>query len=179
MPLYRERDTKNFVVNILKTCDLDTSFVEKLDPPSPSKQSNYYRYAGGGGTSSGVKYTVDSNDGQFSEEFDLFQFKVRKAKEDETIEKFLKKNRDLAMIRTMALDAMREEVQKLKIDLEKKLHLKEIVYSCGWNIEHFQGCLRSLEKLYKLYPDDMGPFKDKTVSFSQFTGVSLDGEVVN
>lgn len=133
VPLHKERDTKNFVLNILKTCDLDTAFVEKLDPPSPSKQSGYYRQPG-----AGVKYTVEDNDGQYSEEFDLFQFKVRKAKEDETLEKFLKKNMDLAQIRTMALDAMREEVQKRKIELEKTLSLKEIVYSCGWNIEHFQ-----------------------------------------
>lgn len=170
--LHKQRDTKTFVMHILKTCDLDTTFVEKLaDPPSPSKQSSYRQPAG-------VKYTVDDNDGQFTEEFDLFQFKVRKAKEDETLDKFLKKNMDLAQIRKIGLDAMREEVQKLKIELEKKLELKEIVYACGWNIEHFQGCLRSLEKLNKLYPDDLKRIKDKTVIFSQFTGVSLEGEVV-
>lgn len=175
VPLHKERDTKTFVMQILKTCDLDTSYVEKLklpDLPSTLRNSSHFKNA------PGVKYTVDDNDGQFSEEFDLFQFKVRKAKEDETLEKFIKKNMDLAQIRAMALEAMREEVQKLKVDLEKKLHLKEIVYSCGWNIEHFQGCLRSLEKLYKLYPDDMGHIKSKTVIFSQFTGVSMEGEVV-
>lgn len=174
--LHKERDTKTFVMHILKSCGLDDAlgYVEKLaDPPSPSKQSSY-RQPG----AAGVKYTAEFNDGQFSEEFDLFQFKVRKAKEDETLAKFLKKNMDLAQIRKIGLDAMREEVQKLKIELAKKLELKEIVYACGWNIEHFQGCLRSLEKLNNLYPDDLKHIKDKTVIFSQFTGVSLEGEVV-
>jgi hypothetical protein len=171
--LHRERDTKNFILNILKTCDLDTTYVEKLDPPSPSKSSyDYYKSARGN-----IKYTVEDNDGQYSEEFDIFQFKVRKAKEDETLGKFLKKNMDLATIRTMALDQMREEVQKLKNELVKKLNLKDIIYSCGWNIEHFQGCLRSFEKLFKLYPDEMQHIKNKTIIFSQFTGVSMEGDV--
>lgn len=54
------------------------------------------------------------------------------------------------------------------------LHVVNIISS---HEHHFQGCLRSLEKLYKLYPDDMQQLKNKTVIFSQFTGVSLEGDV--
>lgn len=173
VPLRNERDTKSFVTKILKTCDLETSYVEKIasEPVSPKRSSNYQQ------TPSGVKYTVDDNEGQFTEEFDLFQFKVRKAKEDEKLEKFIRKNIDLAQIRTKALDDLREEVQKLKIKLENKLQLREIIYNCGWNIEHFRGCLKSLEKLFDLYGDDMGHLHDKKLIFSQFTGVSLDGDI--
>lgn len=125
VPLQKERDTKTFVMSILRKCDLDTSYVENIpDPPSPSKRATFYQQH----QQSSGKYKVNDDDSQFSEEFDLFQFKVRKAKEDETLEKFLKKNLDLATIRTMALDVLREEVQKLKVELEKKLGLKKIKY---------------------------------------------------
>ncbi|CRK86368.1 CLUMA_CG000214, isoform A [Clunio marinus] len=172
VPLTQQRDTKNFVVNVLKICGLETVSVEKIaaTPPSPKKSS-------GGFKSSGLKYTVDDNEGQFSEEFDLFQFKVRRAREDETLAKFIKKNIDLAQIRTKNLEELREEVQKLKIELETKLMLIEIKYNCGWNFEHFRGCLKSLEKLHDLYADDMYNLKKKTIIFSQFTGVSLDGDI--
>lgn len=124
VPLHKERNTKTFVMSILKICDLETSFIENI--PSPTKQSSTSSYQHK--SSSNVKYSVYDEEGRLSEDFDLFQFKVRKAKEDETLEKFLKKNFDLATIRTMALEVLREEVQKLKIELAKKLELKEIKY---------------------------------------------------
>ena len=174
LPLNNHRDTKNFVISILKICDLDVEKIEKLTstPSSPKKSSGeFYQRPGG------IKYTVDDNEGQFSEEFDLFQFKVRRAREDETLAKFINKNIDLAQIRTKSLDELKEEVEKLKTKLEAKLELTAIVYNCGWNFEHFRGCLKSLEKLYDLYKDDMGNLRNKTIIFSQFTGVSLDGDI--
>lgn len=175
VPLNNQRDTKNFVISILKICDLNVEKVEQLTstPPSPKKtSSDYYQRP------TGVKYTVDDNENPFAEEFDIFQFKVRRAREDETLEKFITKNIDLAQIRTKSLDDLREEVQKLKTELENKLNLVAIVYNCGWNFEHFRGCLKSLEKLHELYSEDLGKnLRNKTIIFSQFTGVSLDGDI--
>lgn len=173
VPLHKERNTKIFVMNILKICDLETSYIENV--PSPTKHqpaSSSFQQK-----SSNIKYSVYDEEGRFSEDFDLFQFKVRKAKEDETLKKFLKKNFDLATIRTMALDVLREEVQKLKIELEKKLELNEIIYNCGWNMEHFRGCLKTLEKMHQFHAEDMKHLKGKNLIFSQFTGVSVDGDV--
>lgn len=179
VPLNQQRDSKTFVVNILKICDLprdDVENVQTLKPRSPKKHANQssseFTYA-----ASGRKYNVDDKDDQFSEEFDLFQFKIRRAREDETLEKFVKKNIDLAEIRMKGLEDLKEEVNKLKVELEKKLDLVEICYKCGWNIEHFRGCLKSLEKLHELYTSDMGNLKNKKIIFSQFTGVSPDGEI--
>lgn len=167
VPLNQQRDTKNFVISILKICELDVEKVEKLSPPSPKRSLREF--------SQGPN--VNDDEGQFSEEFDLFQWKVRRAVEDETLEKFMRKNSDLAHIRTKSLDDLREEVQKLQTDLEMKLKLVKIVYNCGWNFEHFRGCLKSLEKLHDLYGDDMHNLRNKTITFSQFTGVSLDGDI--
>lgn len=174
VPLNNQRDTRNFVISILRICDLSVEKIEKLTstPASPRKSpSDYYQRP------SGVKYTVDDNEGQFAEEFDIFQFKVRRAREDETLVKFINKNIDLAQIRTKCLDDLKEEVEKLKSKLEAKLELVAIVYECGWNFEHFRGCLKSLEKLYDLYSEDMDNLRKKTIIFSQFTGVSLEGDI--
>lgn len=174
VPIQNQRYTKDFVINILKICDLEKEVekVEKIATSSPSSRlSSEYQQR------PGVKYTAENSEGTFSDEFDLFQFKVRRAREDETLEKFIRKNIDLAQIRTKSLDELKEEVEKLKVDLETKLKLVKIAYSCGWNFEHFRGCLKSLEKLYDLYSDDMHNLEHKTIIFSQFTGVSLDGDI--
>lgn len=169
----QQRDTKNFVISILKICNLDVENVEKLatSPSSPKRSLSDFNKA------PGVKYSVDDRDDQFSDEFDIFHFKMREARGDESLAKFIKRNIDLATIRTRSLDEMREEVQKLKVELQSKLMLVDIVYKCGWNFEHFRGCLKSLEKLHSLYGDDMGNLRNKTIIFSQFTGVSLDGDI--
>jgi hypothetical protein len=174
--LRKERDTKSFVTNILKRCDLDTSYVEKIsiEPTSP-KRSNAYN--NNNSQFYGTSGKVDEYESPFAEEFIIFQTKVRQAKEDERLENFIKKNIDLALIRTRNLDELRGEVDRLKTELENKLKLKKIAYNCGWNIEHFRGCLKSLEKLYDLYGDDMDHLHGKNLIFSQFTGVSLDGDI--
>ncbi|KAG5674569.1 hypothetical protein PVAND_004523 [Polypedilum vanderplanki] len=178
VPLHNE-PLNSFVTNILRTCDLETSYVEKISSqtqqqrPSTANFNNRYRYEPP--KSDNMRYKVDDKD--VYEEYDLFQFKVRKAREDETLSKFVKKNLDLAQIRTKALDELREEVEKLKIELESKLQLKEILYSCGFNYEHFRGYLKSLEKLHDLHADDMTHLCNKKVIFSNFSGVSLEGDV--
>lgn len=174
VPLGKQRDTKTFVISILKICELSVEKIEKLSstPTPPKRQLSDFHQAPGG-----IKYSVDDTEGQFSEEFDLFQFKVRQARQDETLEKFIRKNIDLAQIRTKSLDDLKEEVQKLKADLKTKLKLADITYNCGWNFEHFRGCLKSLEKLHDLYADEMHNLHSKRVTFSQFTGVSLDGDI--
>lgn len=176
VPLNHQVDTKGFVVNILKICEVEKENIEKVEKLS-SASSSPRRTLSEFYPSRSVKYTVDDNDGQYSEEFELFQFKVRRAREDESLEKFVRKNIDLATIRTKSLEELKEEIQKLKIELQNKLQLNEIVYNCGWNYEHFRGCLKSLEKLHDLYSDEMFNLRYKKIIFSQFTGVSLDGDI--
>lgn len=176
VPMHKQRDTKNFVIDILNICEVEKADIDKVENLKASPKKSYstnssYR------PPTGVKYTVNDDDGQFSEEFDLFQFKVRRAREDETLEKFIRKNIDLAQIRTKSLDELKEEVEKLKNGILSKLQLVDIFYNCGWNFEHFRGCLKSLDRLYDNYADDMVNLKGKRIIFSQFTGVSLDGDI--
>lgn len=92
--------------------------------------------------------------------------------------KWLRKHLVTAAVRTKAVQELREEVEKLKEDVTKQLQLREIIYDCGWNVEHFRGCLKSLEKLAELHPGAMDGLKDRTLVFAAFTGVSLEGHVM-
>lgn len=172
IPLGKQRDTKNFVILILKICELDVEKIEKLSSPPTSPKRSLSDFHQASSSSN-----ADDYENPFSEEFDLFQFKVRRAREDETLERFIRKNIDLAQIRTKSLDDIKDEVQKLKARVKAKFKLADIRYNCGWNFEHFRGCLKSLEKLYDLYSDEMDNLHNKRVIFSQFTGVSLDGDI--
>jgi hypothetical protein len=69
-------------------------------------------------------------------------------------------------------------VNKLKERVKTRLQLQEIKYECGWNVEHFSGCLKSLDKLADLHESDMCLLKKRILVFAPFTGISLDGHVM-
>ena len=81
VPLQTQRNTQNFVKDILKVCEIDTTYIEKLTPSTSSnfkvtsdrKHSNDY-------------YKTSNDQEPFPSDFDLFLFKVRRAREDETLE---------------------------------------------------------------------------------------------
>lgn len=60
----------------------------------------------------------------------------------------------------------------------KKWNVKEIRYDCGWNVEHYRGCLKSLDRLIDLNGGDFSSLKGRTLVFAAFTGVSLDGHIM-
>lgn len=37
----------------------------------------------------------------------------------------------------------------------EQLKLKDLQYDCGWNIEHYRGCLKSLERLANTHAEQM------------------------
>uniref|UniRef100_A0A182NF04 T-cell activation inhibitor, mitochondrial n=1 Tax=Anopheles dirus TaxID=7168 RepID=A0A182NF04_9DIPT len=193
VPLERTIDTRLVLKRILEACNLPTEYVDKM-PAAKNKpttrsssyeegfqqqqqhhQSFYYRkrseYNFG-------KDEDDQDDGPFEKEFDLFQFRMKKVRENETLRKWLRKQVVTATVRTKAVQELREEVEKLREDVKKQLGLREIIYDCGWNVEHFRGCLKSLEKLAELHPGALDGLRDRTLVFAAFTGVSLEGHVM-
>lgn len=114
----QQRDAKTFVRNILKICDLSRDDIDKVDQ---LKSRSPKKYANSSSSSSGSKYNVHDNDFEFSEDFNIFHWKIRKAREDETLDKFIKKNIDIAEIRTKGLEDLKEEVNKLKSSSRKNL----------------------------------------------------------
>jgi hypothetical protein len=179
VPLEKSTDTKMVLKRILEACGLDTEYVDKL-PSRRTYTPTKTRKRSPNRTNPQAKqynYEYESSHPDFEEDFEIFRTRVYKKKEDESLHKWIKKNLDIAQIRTKVLNDLKDEVVEQKAELVKKLKLKDIVYDCGWDFGHFRGCLKSLETLNTHYHKDMKNLENKTVIFAGFTGVSLTGDI--
>lgn len=182
VPLERTTDTKMVLKKILEACNLPTEYVDKMPSNESGKSSSKNGYSSS--TSGDFYYRKrtenesDHEEPPFVSDFDIFQFRVRKAKENESLAQWLQKQIVTANVRTRALQDMKDEVAKLRESMIRTLGAKDIQYDCGWNVEHFRGCLKSLERLIELHPDAVDGLKDRVLVFASFTGVSLDGHVM-
>lgn len=57
------------------------------------------------------------------------------------------------------LQNIRTEVTKLEKNLSLKLQLKDLKGESGWNIEHYRGCLKSLERLADIHAEHLQNLK--------------------
>ncbi|XP_058452037.1 T-cell activation inhibitor, mitochondrial [Malaya genurostris] len=181
VPLERTTDTKLVLRKILQSCNLSTDYVDKMSSESSSTSVKGHRSRSSSDDSrdsSFVHRKRPDEDSPFESEFDIFQFRVKKARENESLKFWLQKHMITANVRTKGLQELKDEVEKLRESMMKLLEVKDIIYDCGWNVEHFRGCLKSLERLAALYPQAMIGLKNRIVVFAPFTGVSLDGHVM-
>lgn len=58
---------------------------------------------------------------------------------------------------------MREDVKILEKSIAARLKLKDIQYDCGWNVEHYRGCLKSLERLANMHEKDMKQLEGRKI----------------
>lgn len=180
VPLERTTDTKLVLKKILESCNLSTEFVEKMASTATSGGSakgQKSRSSSAGGPTY-RRRAEQEEESPFESEFDIFQFRVKKARENESLKYWLRKNLVTATVRMRALQEMKDEDEKLRESMMKLMGAKDIVYDCGWNAEHFGGCLKSLERLVALHPKAIAGVKDRVVVFASFTGVSLDGHIM-
>ncbi|XP_039433248.1 T-cell activation inhibitor, mitochondrial [Culex pipiens pallens] len=181
----RTTDTKLVLRKILESCNLSTEFVEKMVSTAATTtaggssrgQKSRSSSTGGGGQTYRRRAEQDE-ESPFESEFDIFQFRVKKARENESLKYWLRKHLVTATVRMRALQEMKDEDEKLRESMVKLMGAKDIVYDCGWNAEHFGGCLKSLERLVALHPKAIAGVKDRVVVFASFTGVSLDGHIM-
>lgn len=76
------------------------------------------------------------------------------------------------------MDGVRADVANLERAIVERLQLYAIRYDCGWNVEHYRGCLKSLNRLADQYVNDLRPLRGRTVMFAPCSGVNLEGEVM-
>lgn len=169
VPIERTVDTKRVIKKILESCDLPTDYVDKLkaasSPPrdtSNTPQENFYKES--------------APPGVFDE--DLVYRDIRSTREARFLSGWLKEHLDLAQERQEALIGLRLEIKRLREELMEKLKLQDLRYECGWNIEHFRGCMKSLEYIANLHGQDMPVLERRILVFAPFTGISLDGHVM-
>lgn len=90
----------------------------------------------------------------------------------------MKENVSKAQQRARETAELQAEIDKLQKALVAKLKLRDARYECGWNIEHYRGCLKTLERLANTHGVELAPLKGRIVVFAPFTGISLEGHVM-
>lgn len=162
-------EPKMIIKKVLESCKLSTEYVETLkSAPKSSQQPVYSR----------------PNDQDFgfgpNVNFENFYHPPEYSKDlrNKTLDSWIKENIETAQQRSKDLEKLKEEVLKLEKSLREKLNLKDLKYDCGWNYEHYRGCLKTLETLAQLHPNQIAFLENRTVVFASFTGVSLEGHIM-
>ncbi|XP_076239811.1 T-cell activation inhibitor, mitochondrial isoform X2 [Calliopsis andreniformis] len=171
-----EKDLRQTIISILKTCDLPTTFVDKIEEQQKSKETVKY------GSRFWQRRGTPGENIDFSELEDdpIYASIVMRKKinlEPDTLKAYLDKHINEVHVKLETCRPMREEVQKLEKILCSKLGLKNIVWDCGWNIAHYRGCLLAFKALVEHHPEPMKVLKNRTLVFANDTGINLEGNV--
>ncbi|RZC31974.1 T-cell activation inhibitor, mitochondrial, partial [Asbolus verrucosus] len=165
-----ERDVREAVLTILKTCDLPTEYVDKI--PKPPKPKETVRV-----NSSTIDFSkINEDDPVFGPI--VMRQRMDEAKEALKLRNWLAKNRKSALEKNEANRPLREEVDRLRKAIAKEWKLTDVRWDCGWNATHFRGCLQSFMSLAEQHPEVMHILKGRTLVFAPFTGISLEGHIM-
>lgn len=152
------RDVRSAIVEILKACNLETEYIDKLSPPPPPPSQN-------------VKFK--NNDFDFTninENHPMYAHaavrnKIKEAKELLKLCNWLHKNHKDALEKSEKHRPFKEEINKLCKHIVEDLGLKEIKWDCGWNDTHFRGCLLSFRSLMEQHPKAMETLRGRLKIF--------------
>ncbi|KAL0273988.1 UNVERIFIED_CONTAM: hypothetical protein PYX00_006534 [Menopon gallinae] len=173
-----DRSVRKAVISILRSCDLPTTYVEKIAPQPELKESKSFSKA----QAERFYENLSRHEAEFYENDPLvgnFVKNIRnKAKEIDSLREWLEKNYEASQESLKAHEPVRNEIERLKRELCENLELKVIKWDSGWNISHFRGALESFQALSLHHPEVMTSLKGKTLIFGSDTGVNLDGDVM-
>ncbi|XP_050294163.1 T-cell activation inhibitor, mitochondrial [Anthonomus grandis grandis] len=181
----RGRDIGTAIVNILKSCDLPTThvqhYVKTEDVFNKSIKSENIEHDENEWVR--VRYRHDIDFTEMDKKHPLYhtfmmQQKMKEAKDNLRLKEWLKNNFKDAMKKSKSGIASTDEILRLKQEMIKSSKLKDIKWECGWNSQHFRGCLLALKSLMDEHPQHMRQLEDHILIFSYFTGISLDGHIM-
>lgn len=172
----KEKDLRQTILSILKTCDLPTTFVDKIEEPkTPERRgykSRFWQRSGAPGE------RIDFSELEDDPIYASIIMKRKISADPDTLKAYLEKHVNEAHVKLEACRPVREEVKKLEKILCSQLGLKNIVWDCGWNIAHYRGCLLAFKALAEHHPEQMRVLKDRKLVFANDTGISLEGSVM-
>ncbi|XP_060517081.1 T-cell activation inhibitor, mitochondrial isoform X2 [Cylas formicarius] len=169
----KEREIRAAILNILKSCNLSTDYLEKISKDPVEKAM-----------SDTNKVKVNDIDlTKLNKNHPIFATmtmtqNIKKAQKELRLKNWLKKNFAMAITIYESGKPSRCEIERLRLDLIENLGLQNIKWECGWNNTHFRGCLLSFKSLVDQHPQHLHLLKERTLVFSYFTGISLDGHVM-
>lgn len=137
----KDPSLRETVATILKSCQLSTEYVDNIPKCTDIKQQTTFRPQRGN-----IDFTnLDENDPLFTHI--LVKRRVRETMDSFTLRRWLNKNYKIAIDRYETHKPLREEIERLKKELQAQFGLKEVRFDCGWNETHFRGCLQSFKAL--------------------------------
>lgn len=169
------QEPKTVIKKLLKSCNLSTDYIETLQPVQHS--STQHAAVSYGSLRTDETTHADMYYGSQFHDFEL-AFREQNKNDRKDLRTWMATNKAEALARSKDLVTLKEEVSKLQRDLKERLNLKEIRYDCGWNYEHYRGCLKTLERLANMHGKHVDALKERVVVFAPFTGVSLEGHVM-
>ncbi|CAL7934531.1 unnamed protein product [Xylocopa violacea] len=171
----KEKDLRQTILSILKTCDLPTTFVDQIEEQKPSNNGKYKsRFWGRKGLGEDIDFSELEDDPIYASIIMKRKINV----EPDTLKAYLDKHINEVHVKLEACRPAREEVQKLEKILCSELGLKNIIWDCGWNIAHYRGCLLAFKALAEHHPEPMEVLKNRTLVFANDTGISVEGNVM-
>ncbi|XP_061390344.1 T-cell activation inhibitor, mitochondrial [Musca vetustissima] len=172
----RTRDPKTIITKLLELCNLPTDYVKSLK----STPIDDVKPSGGGGFADNGAGFRASQDYNYGSQFAGFESSYYRAKEEtkKSIDEWIAENSNLAKKRAKDLQPLKRDVEVLQKAVIENLGLKDARYDCGWNFEHYRGCLKTLERLASLHKDHVKHLRNRVVVFAPFTGISLEGHVM-
>lgn len=162
----KEKDVRQSVLTILKSCKLSTEFVDKI--PQPQKSTPF---------TSNLDFSKVPDDDIIFGPIILTR-KIREFNDQLFLKQWLDENYKNAFLKSESNKPVREEIKILKSKWKRKLGLADIRWDSDWNEMQFRGCLRSFDVLAQQHPVHVTKLQGRILVFSSFTGVSLDGHVM-
>ncbi|XP_066152992.1 T-cell activation inhibitor, mitochondrial [Euwallacea fornicatus] len=179
----KDRDLGTVIVHILKACDLPISHIEHYIKPAAMNQNMFHteNIQQNGDEWISVRYKNEFDFTKLNRNHPLYAtFELRQQMKDtkHNLRTWLETNFEDALEKFKKGSALREEIQRLKVEIINQSKLKDIKWDCGWNSQHFRGCILSLKSLMDQHPQHMKQLENQILVFSYFTGISLDGHIM-
>ncbi|XP_073838009.1 T-cell activation inhibitor, mitochondrial [Musca autumnalis] len=172
----KARDPKTIITKLLELCNLPTEYVKSLKSAPVTEGEKIFGTdirTNGAGFRASQDYNYGTQFAGFESAYDRAKEQTRKSVDD-----WIAENSNLAKQRAQDLKPLKRDVEVLQKAVIENLGLKDARYDCGWNFEHFRGCLKTLERLASLHKDHVKHLRGRVVVFAPFTGISLEGHVM-
>lgn len=163
----KDPSLRETVITILKSCQLSTEYVDNIPKCTEQPKRTSFRPR-----NDNIDFTdVDVNDPLYTHI--LVKRRVRETLDSFTLKRWLNKNYKIALERYERHKPVREEIGRLRKELQAQFGLEDVRFDCGWKESHFRGCLQSFKALADQHPHIMHVLRGFTIAFNKESPVNV------
>lgn len=166
-----EKSLRGTILNILKCCGLSLDYVNSIPTSETDRGGSLKPFRPIKWHKSYYDATGKPNPDQHT--------RAHQPPPQRSLRSWLQLNIAQSRQKEYAIQHMQEDIAHLCAMLHDMLEVREIRWDSVWDISHFRGCLKSFFRLYTQHPHAFTRvLKDRTLLFSNKTGVTRLGEIV-